>query len=441
VLKFPDLKQGRSILASERIRRLSREGFWVILGQVATVAGSLVGVRILTGLLDSVSYGQVALGLTLVNLANQTVLGPLGNGINRFYAPAVEQDDLAGYTRAVRNLVGQSTGIILVLMLAFDACLLIARQGHWVAIATISFVLAIASGYNSVLSGILHAARRRFIAAIHQGMDPFARFMGASALILWFGPTSTVALAGYCGGVVLILVSQSTFTRSFLATHSNSAEPRENWRQQILRFSTPFATWGIFTWAQQASDRWALEFFASTHEVGLYAIVFQLGYYPISLVSAMAMQFLAPIFYQRAGSATDIHRTANLTTVAVRLTWCILAITASAFVVTLLFHKQVFSLFVAMRYREVSHLLPWIVLSGGLFAGGQTIALTLMSQMRPNTMIVAKIGTALIGICLNLVCAYRFGLEGVVAASVGFSAAYLLWLGILVRQKTVRDVA
>jgi O-antigen/teichoic acid export membrane protein len=65
---------------SERFRRLSKEGLWIVTGQVATIAGSLVGVRILTGLMTSRQYGELALGMTIATLVNQVILGPLGNG-------------------------------------------------------------------------------------------------------------------------------------------------------------------------------------------------------------------------------------------------------------------------------------------------------------------------------------------------------------------------
>jgi O-antigen/teichoic acid export membrane protein len=432
---FPSLERARQAFASQRIQRLSREGVWVVLGQVGTIAGSLIGVRILTELLDATSYGQVALGLTLANLANQTVLGPLGNGINRFYASAAEQADLAGYRRSVARLVAKATVVMVALLAISDLVLVITREWRWVALATISLGFAIVSGYNSVLNGILNVGRRRLVAALHQGLEPFARFMGAAALILALRPTSAVALVGYATGTTVVLASQYAYTRNFFSRQIKNAEPRDNWERQILRFSTPFATWGLFTWAQQASDRWALEVFASTRAVGLYAIVFQLGYYPISLVTATAIQFLAPIFYQRVGSATDSRRNASLIGLTTRLTWSILGITAIAFVVTLLLHREIFRIVVAESYRPASILLPWIVLSGGLFAAGQTIALTLMSQMRPNAMIVAKIATAILGVALNIAGAYFLGLAGVVGATVIFSGFYLVWMTLILRKK------
>ena len=90
-----------SRVSLDRFYRLAREGGWIALGQAMAVLGTLFGVRLLTELLDPVAYGELALGLTVATLVNQTILGPLGNGAARFYAPAVECNDLGGYLGAL----------------------------------------------------------------------------------------------------------------------------------------------------------------------------------------------------------------------------------------------------------------------------------------------------------------------------------------------------
>ena len=57
-----------------RFRRLSIEGSWIVIGQGAAVAGSLVGVRLMTGLLAPAAYGELALGMTAATLVNQAIL-------------------------------------------------------------------------------------------------------------------------------------------------------------------------------------------------------------------------------------------------------------------------------------------------------------------------------------------------------------------------------
>ncbi len=427
---------GIKAIRSERIRRLSKEGFWIVLGQAMAVLGALVGVRLLTELLDPTAYGELALGMTLATLVNQTVLGPLGNGVTRFYAPALEQRDVGGYLNAVRRLVLSATGIIVLLILLAVAGLLVAGRTDWIAIVIAAFLFAILSGYTSILNGIQNAARQRSIVALHQGMESWARFLVAAGLLLWLGATSTVAMVGYAAATILVLGSQYVFFRKTI--HKiGAAAAQGSWERQIWKYSWPFSIFGIFTWAQLASDRWALGLFATTQEVGLYAVLFQLGYYPMSMASGIATQFLAPIFYQRAGDASDSRRNAHVSNLSWRLTGLALSATGIVFFAALLLHAQIFRVFVAKEYGTVSHMLPWVMLSGGVFAAGQTVALNLMSQMKTHAMMGAKIITALLGVTFNFVGAYWYGTTGIVIAGVLFSVSYFIWMAVLSKYEGV----
>jgi O-antigen/teichoic acid export membrane protein len=424
--------------AQERLRRLTKEGSWIVLGQAAAVLGSLAGVRLLTELLDPAAYGELALGLTAAALVNQTVLGPLANGITRFYAPALEQSDTGGYLRAVRRLVIAATIFILLLVLLTIMVLLAVGRAQWTGIATAALAFATFSGYNAILNGMQNAARQRAIVALHQGVESWLRFLVAAGLLLWLGANSGAAMAGYALAAVLVLGSQYAFFRRIIPEHGASAQSG-HWQRQVWNYSWPISVFGAFTWVQVASDRWSLQLFTTTEEVGTYAALFQLGYYPMAMASTMAMQFLAPIFYQRAGDASDSRRNADVSRLSWNLTGLSLAGTVAAFLLALLLHRHIFRIFVASEYASVSHLLPWILLAGGIFAAGQAIALNLMSQMRTRAMMTAKIATALAGVALNLAGAYWLGTAGVVYAGVLFSVLYFSWMAALALRNPLRS--
>lgn len=117
-----------------------------------------------------------------------------------------------------------------------------------------------------------------------------------------------------------------------------------------------------------------------------------------------------------------------------------LSLTAGAFVLAFLLHEWVFGLLVAPNYREVSHLLPWVVLAGGVFSVGQMFALKLLSEMRPASMSGAKIVTALLGVGLNVIGAATYGLLGVVWGLVTYSCVYFLWMAWLaMNSPTVKN--
>ncbi len=414
-------------LNTERSRRLFKEGSWIVFGQVLMVVGSLAGVRLLTELLPPDAYGELALGMTVATLVNQIILGPLGGGVIRFYAPAVEHCDLAGYLQAVKKLVLRATALIFLITVLAVACLIVAGEIRWVPITASALAFAILSGYSANLAGIQMAARQRSIVAIHQGVEPLLRSLMAAGLLLLLGIGSTVAMAGYMIAAILILGSQIFFFRNIIRSSSFSKNTR-NWQNEIWKFSLPIGTWGIFTWMQQMSDRWALQFISSTSEVGSYAVLYQLGYYPISLLTGMVMQFLSPILYQRAGNATDSERNAGVSKLSWRVTWLSIGLTGIVWIVAMFLHPLIFKICVAEEYRSISYLLPWMTVSGGIFASGQVLAANLHAQRKTHEMIVVKIVTALLGISLNFVGVYLYGMAGLVVAGIIFAVSYFLWM-------------
>lgn len=424
----------RSVIATPRFYRLAKEGSWIVAGQIAAVLGALALVRVLTEYLEPAQYGQLALGLTVAGLVNQVVMGGVKSGIGRFYSIAAEKNDLPGYLRASRRLMGYATAAVVAIALALMAGLLWLGYSQWMGLAAAALVFSVLSGYNASLRGIQNAARQRAIVAFHGGLDAWLKILLAVGVMLWLGSSSTAVVMGYALSSLLVTGSQFFFLRRLIPPQGEKSQATANWARQILSYSWPFSAWGAFTWAQQVSDRWALQAFASTHEVGLYAVVFQLGYVPIGLATGMAMSFLGPILYQRAGSAEDHTRNISVHRIAWRITFVGLFVTVLAFVFAFLLHEWVFHLLVAAKYHAVSYLLPWMVLAGGIFAAGQMLAIKLMSEMKPAAMIVAKIVTAILGVGLNIYGASQFGLQGVVAALVAFSGIYFFWMAWLAQH-------
>jgi len=425
---------------SSRFRRLAKEGGWIVFGQIVAVLGSLVLVRVLTEYLTPFQYGQLALGLTIAGLVNQALMGGVTAGIGRFYSIATERRDLLGYLYASSRLMGYATAAVAAIGLMLLTNLLWFGYSQWVGLAAAALLLSVLTGYNSTLSGIQNAARQRAIVALHGSLDAWLKILLVVAMIFWIGSSSTAVVMGYALSSLLVIGSQFFFLRRLIRLQEERPSTIANWERQIWTYSWPFLVFGVFTWTQQISDRWALQTFSSTEEVGLYAVVFQLGYAPIGLATGMAMTFLGPVLYQRSGSATDQIRNTSVHLIAWRFTIVGLLVTVLAFAITLLLHEWIFHLLVSEKYYSVSYLLPWMVLAGGMFAAGQVLALKLMSEMKSKVMTIAKIVTALLGTGLNILGAFYFGLVGVVAALVMFSSIYFFWMAWIAQHPPVSPI-
>jgi O-antigen/teichoic acid export membrane protein len=411
--------------------RIAKEGSWIVIGEIAAVLGALAMVRLLTEYLEPAQYGRLALGLTVAGMVNQAVMGGVTAGIGRFYSIAAEKQCLDGYWRASRRMMTYATAVAITIGLLLMAGLLWSGNRQWLGLAGAALVLSILSAYNNALSGIQNAARQRAVVAFTGGMDAWLKILFALAAICWLGNSGTAVLIGYALSSLLITGSQFFFLGRIVPVRTDAKADVTEWTRRMWSYSWPFSAWGIFTWLQQSSDRWALEAFATTREVGMYAVLFQLGYIPISLATGLMMSFLGPILYQRSGDATDRARNANVHRLSGQVTLLIVLLTITGVLLALLLHKWIFRLLVASEYRSVSALLPWVVLAGGLFAAGQMMALKLMSDMKSAAMTTAKIITASLGVLLNIYCASVAGLPGIVGALVGFSSLYFLWMAFL----------
>ena len=414
-----------------RFKRLAKEAIWIILGQAIAVFGAITLVRILTEYLTPDEYGQLALSLTVAGFVNQVLIGGISNGIGRYYPIAAEKHALRSYLYATRSLLGYVTAAIVVLSLILIGSLYWLGYSKLIGLVASVLVLSVLTGYSTTLNGIQNAARQRAIVALHSGLDAWLKIGLAITFVFLLGNSSTSVVVGYIFSSLLITVSQLFFLRRIVPSAPNPIPNYQHWAQQMWNFAMPFTIFGGFTWMQQVSDRWALQTFSTTTEVGQYAVLFQLGYTPIALIASLVVSFFGPIFYQRSGDATDHARNSSVRQISLRITQVSLFVTLLGFVIAYAFHEWLFGLLVAGEYRTSSQLLPWFVFAGGLFATGQMLALKLMSEMKLSVLTIAKVVTALVGILLNIAGAALAGMQGVIGALVAFSFIYLSWMLIL----------
>ncbi len=417
-----------------RFRRLAKEGAWILAGQIASVAGALALVRVLTEYLEPAQYGQLALGLTVATLVNQIVMGGMTAGIGRFYSIADESNDLPGYLRASKRLMGYAGLVVAGLMVLLIVGLPITGHKEWVGLGVAALLLSLLSGFNASLVSIQNAARQRGVVAFHTGLDAWLKILLAVGVMIWLGKSSTAVVLGYTLSSLIVTVSQFVFLRRLIGPTKTECNNIPDWMRKIWSYSWPFSIFGFFTWMQQISDRWALQLFSSENEVGLYAVVFQLGFVPVGLLTGMVMAFLGPILYQRSGSASDHGRNLSVHRLAWQVTLIGLVVTALVALFTAWLHEWIFHVLVASKYHAVSYLLPWMVLAGGIFAAGQMLALKLMSEMKSASMTIAKVVTAILGVLLNIYGASIIGMQGVVGALVIFATIYFLWMAWLAQH-------
>ncbi len=416
-----------------------KESLWVVVGQFFALAGSFALVRVMTSLLSPNQYGELALSLTALGLISQIAINSIGASIARYYPVAVLKNQLKTFASVSKGFLLISAVLSLTIGLIISGFLLINNYQHWAILCLLGFIFATLSLYNFTANSLQNAARNRSTVALHTTVESWLKIAAAFIAILLLGAQASSALIGYCLTLILLLFSQKYFLSKILNKNEESQfldqSSVKNWQKNIWQYAWPFATWGAFTWAQQVSDLWSLKFFTSTSEVGLYTVVFQLGFAPIVLLNTVVQQFLSPILNQHATLSHEGKKKNNVHLTIWVTAFLSLIVTTLTFIFVFNFHEWLFSWLVAAEYRSASVYLAWMLLAGGVFSAGQILSLKLMSEFKSKEMIRLKIYTALLGISFNIAGAWLYGTKGVIGSVVIFSFSYSIWMAWLTWQK------
>jgi len=412
-------------------KRLRTEASWVFAGQTIALLGTLVGVRVLTDLLPPEAYGVLGLGMTLSALFTEVVIGGLVHGFTRFYSVASKAQCVDRYLLSVRTLTLAAVSIaILVVLVLTPVVVTFNVVFDWNSLVSVG-VFASLFGASAALNAVLNGARNRRVVATSAILDTWLRVGLALVAINWFGATAAVVLYAYSIGLVFVVVRQTWHVRLLARDHSAGAivddHKGRNWNRDILIFAWPISLWGIFTWAQQVADRWALEVFRSTSDVGFYSVLLQLGFFPMTIFMGVLGTFLAPIIFEKTKDTA--HEMAGEHDRAWRkLLYAMIILSLLGALVALLATEQIFEILVAESYRQVAPLLPLMVLAGGFYGAAALLSMRLMAHMRTAELARIMISSSLIGVALISLLTQQDGLRGTVIGKLLFGLIYLIMM-------------
>jgi O-antigen/teichoic acid export membrane protein len=435
--------------------RVAPEAFFVVSGQVVGAAGNIYAIRILTTLLPPAGYGRLALAMTGAVLAQQLVMGPIGTACVRYYAPAQESGELGTYTRAIARMFLVGTLALGGIAAAVGIFFAGTARLHLLPTLAGAAVFAWISSASSMIDGIQNAARQRKIVALHQGIGAWLRLAIVVEVARHLTQDANSILCSYSAGYVLLIVSQlfflaRTLRKAMRGTESGSpglcrpgpgrtetSHATGPMLRSMWTYTWPFCAWGVFAWIQASSDRWALGAFAGLDQVGLYQSLYQVGYYPIAMLTQFLLQVSTPIVFQRAGSGADTRRRINAEELNNLLTRVVLGATVVGALASYLGGHRLLALVLAPAYRAHSPLISLLILASGCFAAGQIKSLNFMTSLATHRLIAPKVVTALFGAGLIVLGARFRGSYGVASAQLAFSLLYLVWIFLLDRRHSV----
>jgi O-antigen/teichoic acid export membrane protein len=399
-----------------------KEGYWILFSQVVAALSSLALVKVLSDLISMEQFGQVTLAITLVAFTSQILIGSVNTGIGRYYSIAKDENDMHNFLHAVKVILSFLICIIFLTAMVIIGYLTLSNSGL-VLMALILLFLSIFNAISSVYSNIFNVARIRHIASINVYLPPLLKVLSLLLLSLFLDLSSERVLMIYL--VVSLLVAYKYFTsarRLALDYIDNKRGDYKKWKRNIVKYSLPFLPWTFLIWVQQSSERWLLLVFSSLEEVGVYAVLYMLGYTPILMLYAVLIKFLYPILYERNKVVDNVVLDKNTDSLMLfRVISISIIFSILVFFISTMFHQELFQLFVSEKYLQYSYLLKWFVLSGSIFGIGELLLIKMQSNMKVKFLSVVKSYLGIFGFLLNLAGGYLAGFFGIITSMVLFS--------------------
>ena len=392
---------------------LLKDGAWVIVGQVISGIGIFAGIRLLTEFTPPEVYGELALALGIVALAQGLSNGPLMQAALR-YSP---ESLLGGWQHSFRAVVAKAssrTVFVASAMLLVSWALFSWTTGANWALGPGLVLLLLVEATKSLNITLLNATRKHREVATWYIMDAWLRPLLAIAGITLFGATALIILCAYSLGTGLLIFGLRTFS----APESSHGEPiissgpnrksNDISEAKLWSYSAPLIPLALVSWISSQLDRYIIGSSLGLAEVGIYAAIYGAVSRPILMAAAAIELTMRPVYYQ-ARAAEDERAKEKI-----RKTWLFLLIFAGVCATALVcaFHEWLSTLLVAEPYRQISYLMPAVALGYSILVVAQFYERLCYAHDHTSAVLVINTVGALASIALVIPAIRTLGLDG-----------------------------
>jgi O-antigen/teichoic acid export membrane protein len=432
-------------------KRFLSEGAWVAAGQIMSALGTLVGLRLLTGLLPPHVFGEVVLLSGIVLLANGLAATPMMQGVLRFYPEAARTNNVGILRTVTRSYLIRSTLLTSAICLGgFLLYSAVVPVNRWLGVLIV--MLLIVDVARQLELTMLNAARRQRATATWIVLDAWARPTAALAMIAMAGATAVATMVGYVTASGLLLAwliyrrqgengGESGSARPGSAANptggvevENSGarvpEPHEPLSKSLMRYSLPLLPLGVIGWLTGQADRFILGGMIGVEEAGLYAALYGVVSRPFLMAGGMLEAWMRPIYYE-----TVVTREVEQEKRVLQMWMSAIVCAAIAGVGIFLFwYAEIARILLAEPYRANAGLMPWIAAGYGLLLVAQVYGRVCYAHSDTRAVLFSETIGCIVALVTTVYAVSRFGLAGAAFAVPVYFSAQLAVAMILARR-------
>ena len=423
----------RAARLSRGLRRHGRSVAVVVVGRCLTVAGSVVGLRLLTEYLPPETFGRYKLALAGLSLIAGIAVRPFIQYAMRAYHDVVVGGGLHQFlTRSARSF----GAYVAALGLAVAAAGWVLTRGGGRLGPAVPALLGAVLALQALVERdrALSITRGRQGAAESVGVGLAWLIPVAVAGSVLVGESLSVVLAAHAGALGLLLAPLPARGRGTGgdrgAPGAADATDATDAAGSAWTFAWPLMAAGCLSWLAHESDRFILGYYHGAGAVGLYAAAYGLASAPFTAAASAAAQVMLPVaFAASARAGGDAVPAAPRSVFAGAL-----LVGAGGVCVVWLAGDRIAGLLLAESYRSAApDLMVWIALGYACFGAATCLDLAAFGAKRTVFVMIASGAAAVTNVGLDLLLVPARGATGAAVATAAALCVYLLCMGGLLR--------
>jgi O-antigen/teichoic acid export membrane protein len=381
----------------------------------------LVFTPIITRLFNPSQYGQYSIVISTVSVLLIMSSDWIVNSVMRFYPEYQRKNQLELFRGTVQRISLVSV-IIISVVYCLGILLLQKPLGpqlfHYLAIGLGIFIVG---SFFNVAQSILQIKRKVFSYSLFSVWRQCGCYLCGILVVIIFKKGMNSYLLGIFGGILISL--PYLYWLSF--GKINSTQYSSFLQKDMFNYGFPLVATNIASWLLTYADRYILQIYRGSGEVGLYSISHSLADQSIQLVVALMVLSSAPVV-MKTWEEKGPEETRKLLS---DITRYYLIIVMPVFVGISLLSKQVVGLLASKSFFEGHAIMPYVAGSILLYGFQRNYQLGLLFYKKTKIIMILIILSAILNVGANLIFVPRFGF---VAAGFNKMAAYVLYTILII---------
>lgn len=296
----------------ERLIEIGRDSAWYLAANTSVAVIGFIAIPILTRIFPPADYGIFSLVNTAIALGSPILYAWLVSGIIRFHPEHEDRDELDVFYSSVFNLVPYYLVFFLWILLPVAAFALPLGK-YRVLICLGIAVLALWVVFNIALA-LVRARQMAWEYAALTTFVAFCRYLVGAGIAVWLGRGVEGPFWGWLGALLIAVPIELIMLK---ASHFYSRKKISRDLQKVF-FSFGFVLVFVTFLSEilSAADRYMVQAFKGSYEVGLYSMVYTLVTNSLGVISGFIALASVPVImqvYEREGEERTVTLIGKIT--------------------------------------------------------------------------------------------------------------------------------